>query len=479
MKPEETIFEFSSRFRKLMTQAKVSDNSDLAIQSFINAIPRYLTDKLLHLIDSGEINESISEYITRLQIYETSFRNAKRDKEPSAFHYKSKKNNFNPNYKINNMSNNNRNKWCSYHKTKSHDTSDCNKLKDKKNSQDNSNNSNNNNNKSSKHLDYIICIKYNVKGHYPNKCPLNNQNKFNSQIKLLKTNYTSYELLLAPTIINNIKTFALIDSGCDTIVISYKFINDMKLQTEKSSSNLIVAGETQLITERLTKHINIICGNLNQDIQPYIIDMNSKYDLIIGLPYFPKIGIELKGIPFSYVSTADNLANDNDNIEKEINISKEPLTDFQIKLRNELEPIILENSFIPDNAYCPHPAAIINLPTSSDKPFFKRQYLIADTIMPIINNQIKLWSNSGTIKFAPIDTPYNIPLFVIPKKDATGLKTLSRICHDYRPLNNILLPDSFPLPTINEIFTNLSNSIIFTTLDLQSTFHHFPIAENN
>ena len=102
MKPEETIFEFSSRFRKLMTQAKVNDNSDLAIQSFINAIPRYLTDKLLHLIDSGEINESISEYLTRLQIYETNFYNAKKDKESSAFHYKAKKNNFNLNSKFNN-----------------------------------------------------------------------------------------------------------------------------------------------------------------------------------------------------------------------------------------------------------------------------------------------------------------------------------------------------------------------------------------
>jgi hypothetical protein len=80
MKPDETIFEFSCRFRKLMTQAKVNDNSDLAIQSFINAIPRYLTDKLLYLIDSGEINENISEYITRLQIYETNFHNAKKTK---------------------------------------------------------------------------------------------------------------------------------------------------------------------------------------------------------------------------------------------------------------------------------------------------------------------------------------------------------------------------------------------------------------
>jgi len=30
--------------------------------------------------------------------------------------------------------------------------------------------------------------------------------------------------------------------------------------------------------------------------------------------------------------------------------------------------------------------------------------------MPIVDNQIEQWSNSGTIKFALINTPYNIPL---------------------------------------------------------------------
>ena len=237
----------------------------------------------------------------------------------------------------------------------------------------------------------------------------------------------------------------------------------MKFQTETSSTNLTIAGENQLITKRLTKPINIKCGNLNQDIQPYVIDMNSKYDLFIGLPYFSDIGIELKGIPFSYISTTNNLITNNDNIEKEINTFKEPLTNFQIELKNNLNPIILENSSIPDNAYCPYPAAIINLPTSSDKPYFKRQYPIVDTIMPIVDNQIEQWSSSGIIKPAPINTSYNTPLFIIPKKDASGSKILSRICHDYRPLNSILLPDSFPLPTINEIFNNLSNSIIFIT----------------
>jgi hypothetical protein len=45
--------------------------------------------------------------------------------------------------------------------------------------------------------------------------------------------------------------------------------------------------------------------------------------------------------------------------------------------------------------------------------------------MPIIDEQINNWIDTGTIIPAPINTPYNTPLFAIPKKDSTGAKTLA------------------------------------------------------
>jgi hypothetical protein len=54
-----------------------------------------------------------------------------------------------------------------------------------------------------------------------------------------------------------------------------------------------------------------------------------------------------------------------------------------------------------------------------------------------------------------------------PKKDKNGNWTLKRPCVDYRALNNKTPKDHYPLPTPEDIFDALSDSTVFTTLDLR------------
>lgn len=56
---------------------------------------------------------------------------------------------------------------------------------------------------------------------------------------------------------------------------------------------------------------------------------------------------------------------------------------------------------------------------------------------------------------------------------------LWRCVLDFRKLNEITVPDSYPLPLINEILDQLGNAKYFTTLDLFSGFHQIFLDEGD
>ena len=69
------------------------------------------------------------------------------------------------------------------------------------------------------------------------------------------------------------------------------------------------------------------------------------------------------------------------------------------------------------------------------------------------------------------ESPYNSPLWVVPKKpDSQGNKRW-RMVIDYRQLNEKTVGDAYPLPNITDILDQLGGSKYFSTLDVASGFH--------
>ena len=79
----------------------------------------------------------------------------------------------------------------------------------------------------------------------------------------------------------------------------------------------------------------------------------------------------------------------------------------------------------------------------------------------------------GIIK--PSDSPYNSPIWVVPKKlDASGKKKWW-IVIDFRKLNKNTDQNAYPLPVIEEILDHLGQAKFFSTFDLTSVFHQIPM----
>ena len=68
-------------------------------------------------------------------------------------------------------------------------------------------------------------------------------------------------------------------------------------------------------------------------------------------------------------------------------------------------------------------------------------------------------------------SPYNSPLWIVPKKvDASGEKKW-RVVIDFRALNEKVIGDVYPLPNITDVLDHLGNAQYFSVFDLASGFH--------
>lgn len=89
-----------------------------------------------------------------------------------------------------------------------------------------------------------------------------------------------------------------------------------------------------------------------------------------------------------------------------------------------------------------------------------------------INKEIEKLLNSGVKE--PSNSPWCSRIQPVSKPDGT-----IRLCIDYRPLNSKARRDNYPIPRIDEILDNLSNSKVFTTLDATSVFHQIGLSEDS
>ncbi|GFX73460.1 retrovirus-related Pol polyprotein from transposon 412 [Trichonephila clavipes] len=103
----------------------------------------------------------------------------------------------------------------------------------------------------------------------------------------------------------------------------------------------------------------------------------------------------------------------------------------------------------------------------SDLPISLRPYRNSQQESKEIQTQIEELLKAGFIR--PSHSPYAAPVTLAYKKDE-GKR--SRLCIEYRKLNEITRKDSTPVPLIDFVIDNLTHAKFFSTLDLTSGYCH-------
>jgi transposase InsO family protein len=115
--------------------------------------------------------------------------------------------------------------------------------------------------------------------------------------------------------------------------------------------------------------------------------------------------------------------------------------------------------------------------TTDDSPINVKQYRFPPAHKQEINKQVGDMLEKGVIEAST--SPYNSPLWVVPKKpDSKGNKRW-RLVIDFRGLNEKTLGDAYPLPNITDILDQLGSAKYFSVFDLASGFHQIPMAVND
>jgi hypothetical protein len=70
----------------------------------------------------------------------------------------------------------------------------------------------------------------------------------------------------------------------------------------------------------------------------------------------------------------------------------------------------------------------------------------------------------------PATCEWASPIVLVPKPDGA-----LRFCIDYRTLNMITVPDTYPLPRMDEYIESLGDATVFTTLDCNSGYWQIPV----
>jgi len=118
-----------------------------------------------------------------------------------------------------------------------------------------------------------------------------------------------------------------------------------------------------------------------------------------------------------------------------------------------------------------------NITTVDEQPVNTKQYRFPPIHKDEIDKQVKQLLENDVIKHST--SPYNSPLWVVPKKADSKGNRRWRMVIDYRALNEKTVGDAYPLPNITEILDQLGSAKYFSVFDLASGFHQIQMHERD
>ena len=102
------------------------------------------------------------------------------------------------------------------------------------------------------------------------------------------------------------------------------------------------------------------------------------------------------------------------------------------------------------------------------KPIHAQPYRAGARAREVERQEIEKMLTQKVIE--PASSEWASPIVLVPKSDGS-----LRFCVDYRRLNAITVPDTYPLPRMDECIDSLGDAAVFTTLDCNSGYWQIPV----
>lgn len=278
----------------------------------------------------------------------------------------------------------------------------------------------------------------------------------------------------------------LIDCGANVNVISKKWAisSGMPINTIREQNIKGVTG-TEKIKECVS--LKIFHPLLKKSYNFLVLDFHPFFDGIIGTEI-------LFGDKFNLISAEKvlEIKCDSGNIQniplkfyKPVPRPRQTINMLEKIRTSHLTPIEQRSLFpilnsCPEVFHCPDNSLTCTtnvectIRTEDDIPVYQKTYPYPAAYREEVDKQISKLLNDGIIR--PSRSPWNSPVWIVPKKmDASGQKKF-RLVIDYRKLNQKTISDRYPMPEISNILDQLGGNSYFTTLDLASGFHQIKMS---
>ena len=123
---------------------------------------------------------------------------------------------------------------------------------------------------------------------------------------------------------------------------------------------------------------------------------------------------------------------------------------------------------LPPSREVDHKIELVANSSPPSRPTFR----MSESELVELKSQLAELTKSGFIQ--PSKSPFGAPILFVKKKDGT-----TRMCVDYRALNDITIKNSYALPRVDELFDRLQGAKYFSKIDLRSGYHQIRIVPDD
>ena len=110
------------------------------------------------------------------------------------------------------------------------------------------------------------------------------------------------------------------------------------------------------------------------------------------------------------------------------------------------------------------------IPTGDANPVRLPPYRVPHAYRQVLKQELEDMMKRRIIE--PSVAEWSFPIVLVGKKDGT-----TRLCVDYRRLNELTTTDAYPMPRVDDIIDRVGGANFFSTLDLTKRYWQVPVEE--